>query len=409
MLKRILSIFIAICTLLAITSVSVFADETTELKAASKALRANEKEIAAYNDITPEEFLSNASKVLPEGSTVKLSFKNSDADLRIYRATTEKAGSVFANMVLTCGVYTTSEMVTVPIPQLTDTEADSDREKIGKDKEIIENAIKWVYVTNDTTADDILNELRKSIKNGSEISWDTDYNKQDATEKSVGGRLDGTLILTLNNRKETIKVLKTVHFEALAKTDDEQKPADEPKPAEEQKPAANISFTDVKADDYYADAVKWAVEKSITTGTSNTTFSPEDTCTRAQIITFLWRAVGSPKASAANPFGDVKTSDYYYDAAVWASEKGMVSGNAFAGDTPCTRASTVTYLWKNAGSPGIRYDECFDDVSADDDYATAVMWAFEEGVTSGTSETEFSPDAICNRGQIVTFLNRAID
>lgn len=151
-----------------------------------------------------------------------------------------------------------------------------------------------------------------------------------------------------------------------------------------------VSFNDVKDSDYFAAPVKWAVEKGITTGTSNTTFSPAETCTRAQIITFLWRAVGSPKASAANPFGDVKTSDYYYDAAVWASEKGMVSGNVFAGNTPCTRASTVTYLWKNAGSQGIRYDGCFDDVSEDADYATAVMWAFEEGITSGTSETEFS-------------------
>ena len=188
MCKKILSVFIAICTLLTMTAGTVFADETTELKAARKALTSREKEIVAYNDITPEEFLINAAKVLPEGSTVELSFKNSDADLRIYRATTEKAGSIFANMVLTCGVYKQSEMVTVPIPQLTDTEADSDREKIGKDKEIIENAIKWVYVTNDTTADDILNELRKSIKNGSEIAWDTDYKKQDATEKSAGGR-----------------------------------------------------------------------------------------------------------------------------------------------------------------------------------------------------------------------------
>ena len=170
----------------------------------------------------------------------------------------------------------------------------------------------------------------------------------------------------------------------------------------------NTNFIDVKADAYYANAVKWAVEKSITTGTTSTTFSPNDTCTRAQIITFLWRAVGSPKATAENPFSDVKESDYFYNAAIWASEKGMVSGSTFSGNTPCTRASTVTYLWKNANSPQTASSGSFADVSADADYAEAVAWAVKEGVTSGTSATEFSPETICSRGQIVTFLNRAL-
>ena len=150
------------------------------------------------------------------------------------------------------------------------------------------------------------------------------------------------------------------------------------------------------------------MEKNITAGTSATTFSPDDTCTRAQIITFLWRAVGSPKATTENPFSDVKESDYYYDAAIWASEKGMVSGSTFDANTPCTRASTVTYLWKNANSPQTVASDNFADVSADADYAEAVAWAVEEDVTSGTSDTTFSPDTICSRGQIVTFLNRAI-
>lgn len=169
-----------------------------------------------------------------------------------------------------------------------------------------------------------------------------------------------------------------------------------------------VSFNDVKDSDYFAAPVKWAVEKGITTGTSNTTFSPAETCTRAQILTFLWRAVGSPKSSKANPFGDVKASDYYYDAAVWASEKGMVSGNTFAGDTPCTRSSTVVYMWKNAGSPKIEIPSKFSDVPLSSEYAPAVAWALANSVTSGTSETEFSPDTICDRGQIVTFLNRAL-
>ena len=168
------------------------------------------------------------------------------------------------------------------------------------------------------------------------------------------------------------------------------------------------NFTDVKADAWYAEAVKWAVEKGITTGTSETTFSPSDTCTRAQILTFLWRAVGSPKSGAANPFTDVKADDYYYDAAVWASEKGMATGSLFEGNTPCTRASTVIYLWQNAGSPDTAVSGEFADVPADAAYAKAVSWAVRNGVTSGTSETTFSPDDTCTRGQIVTFLNRAL-
>ena len=167
-------------------------------------------------------------------------------------------------------------------------------------------------------------------------------------------------------------------------------------------------FADVKDTDYFAKAVKWAVEKGITTGTSDTTFSPSDTCTRAQILTFIWRAVGSPKSSAANPFADVKADDYYYYAALWAYEKDMISGNRFEGATPCTRASAVEYLWKNAGSPDSAASGSFSDVAKSAEYSNAVSWAVESNVTAGTSETTFSPDTICSRGQIVTFLNRAI-
>lgn len=169
-----------------------------------------------------------------------------------------------------------------------------------------------------------------------------------------------------------------------------------------------LRFTDVKDNDYFANAVKWAVANGITAGTSDATFSPADTCTRAQILTFIWRAVGSPKSSAANPFNDVNADDYYYYAALWAYEKGMVSGSRFEGTTPCTRASAVEYLWKNAGAPESSVNGSFSDVSANAQYSSAVSWAVQSNVTSGTSETTFSPDEICSRGQIVTFLNRAI-
>ena len=272
-------------------------------------------------------------------------------------------------------------------------------------------------------------------------------------------------------------------------------------------------FTDVKPDDYFADPVMWAVNKKITAGTSETTFSPNQNCTVAQILTFLWRANGSPTSKKSNPFSDVKSSDYYYNAARWAYEKGMVTGNTFGGDRPCTRSMAVTYMWKADVSKAFYIDddgflgqysylgdgghdtvvpnvvipdhvtgiasiklyfcksltsvtiptsvttilerafwECngltdvyyegseaqwkaididpdndelskatihynskkpsvntgFTDVPSTADYAQAVQWAVEQGVTSGTSATTFSPDSVCTRGQIVTFLHRAL-
>lgn len=166
-------------------------------------------------------------------------------------------------------------------------------------------------------------------------------------------------------------------------------------------------FTDIKSSDYFADAVQWAVEKKITSGTSATTFSPNSTCTNAQILAFLYRANGSPEPTISNSFADIKTTDYYYKAALWAAEKGMVSGSTFGANTPCTRAATVEYMWKAAGSPAAAYDGKFDDVPASADYAQAVAWAVENNVTAGTSKTTFGPDSTCTRGQIVTFLYRA--
>lgn len=166
-------------------------------------------------------------------------------------------------------------------------------------------------------------------------------------------------------------------------------------------------FTDVKTGDYFAEPVLWAVEKGITAGTSETTFSPNENCSVAQILSFLWRANGSPKPTTANAFSDVKSGDYYADAAAWAYEKGMVSGSTFGGNTPCTRSMAVTYMWKAAGSPSAEAAS-FTDVPANADYAQAVAWAVEQGVTAGTSTTTFSPDSICTRGQIVTFLYRGL-
>lgn len=168
---------------------------------------------------------------------------------------------------------------------------------------------------------------------------------------------------------------------------------------------SNEKFIDVLPNSYYFDAVNWAVKQSITTGTSSNTFSPNDTCTTGQIITFLWRAQGSPMPSIQNPFSDVKTSDYYYNAAIWAYQNGLIDGKTFNGNTPCTRSQTVTYLWKLSGKP-LSGEVNFNDVPENADYAEAVSWAVDAGITSGTSETTFSPDNICNRANIVTFLYR---
>ena len=167
-------------------------------------------------------------------------------------------------------------------------------------------------------------------------------------------------------------------------------------------------FMDVPADAYYAVPVAWAVDKKITSGTSLTTFSPANTCTRAHILTFLWRAVGSPKDSSGNHFNDVCSDDYFYNAALWAYDMGMVEGESFEGDLACTRAATVTYLWQCAGSPEPDGECNFDDVPADAPYAEAVAWAVENNITTGTSATTFSPNIVCDRGQIVTFLHRAL-
>lgn len=168
---------------------------------------------------------------------------------------------------------------------------------------------------------------------------------------------------------------------------------------------AKPAFTDVADSAYYAASVAWAVEKGITAGTTETTFSPNNTCTTAQILTFLWRAKGQPEPTIANPFSDVAESAYYYKAALWAYENGMVSGTTFGGGTPCTRSATVTYLWKLAGSPDAA-PSTFTDVASGAEYAPAVAWAVEKGVTGGTTATTFSPDNTCTRGQIVTFLHR---
>lgn len=167
-------------------------------------------------------------------------------------------------------------------------------------------------------------------------------------------------------------------------------------------PAAAAQFTDVKPGDYFAEAVAWAVENDITKGTSDTTFSPNDTCTRAQIITFLHRATGSLEPIGMYTVSDISPNDYFYEAVLWAKEWNMFKDNAFHPNDPCTRLMAVEFMWKFAECPTGAAQAGFTDVTSD-----AVDWAVENGVTKGTSDTTFSPDQTCTRGQIVTFLYRA--
>lgn len=180
-------------------------------------------------------------------------------------------------------------------------------------------------------------------------------------------------------------------------------------------PAA--AFLDVDEGLYYADAIAWAVEKGITAGTSETTFSPDVFCTRRQIITFLWRSAGSPEPeSMESPYDDV-ASDMnadFYRAILWAGGSGIIrpdnlDGGKFAPNEPCTRAAAVSFLWHYAGEPAAGGPAAFTDVAPEADYARAVAWAVEAGVTAGTGETTFSPDALCTRGQIAAFLYRCIN
>ncbi len=169
-------------------------------------------------------------------------------------------------------------------------------------------------------------------------------------------------------------------------------------------------FADVSSDAYYYDAVLWAAGNGIAAGTGADEFSPDASCTRAQMVTFLWRAAGSPApAGADNPFTDVGSGEYYYDAVLWAVENGITNGTSattFSPDAAVTRGQTATFLYRHAGSPDVSGESAFVDVAAGEYYADAVKWAFDNGITDGTGGSKYGPEDDCTRAQIVTFLYR---
>ena len=174
-------------------------------------------------------------------------------------------------------------------------------------------------------------------------------------------------------------------------------------PEEAVQPAPGLPFRDVPAGAYYADAVGWALRKGVTTGTSSSTFSPGGSCTRGQVVTFLWRAMGQPAPkSSVNPFSDVKNSDYFRTAILWATEKGITTGTSpktFSPGSICTRAQVITFLWRAMGRPEDKGSAVW--------YADAVNWAERHGLLAGTSQA-FTPDGTCPRADIVTYLYRAL-
>ena len=176
----------------------------------------------------------------------------------------------------------------------------------------------------------------------------------------------------------------------------------------EPEPRSN-PFRDVSERDYFSGAVQWAAERNITGGVSSDRFAPDEGCTRAQIVTFLWRAAGSPEPEGTLGFADVAAEAYYAKAAAWASEQGIAVGTsagAFGPDDLCTRAQSAAFLYRAAGANAAEEQTAFDDVDANAYYAAAVQWAVGQGITNGISSTQFAPDSVCTRAQIVTFLYR---
>lgn len=430
--KKVLGVFLALCMLVAALPTAVFAKKTAsdEIDEAIKAIKTNKNDVVVFNDMTMDEFLRAAAKVLPDDNTCTLSFEK-EADYRIYNASSQKDGSIFANILFTSSYetpypVTRHEMYDFKISQLTGAaaEANEDVELLDEDRKNVANAYKNISFDYTVTEEKIVEMARAAVKNGTTVESAGDFTLKEPTVKNRGS-VKLTLNLTLNNEKATVKVSNVVRQLEAEPTDTEDNTTDNSsntpditdnssnntsdKDSEYTSGSTKVTpnFNDVADDAYYAAPVKWAVENGITTGTSSTAFSPDMTCTRAQILTFIWRAAGSPTASAVNPFSDVTADDYYYNAAIWAYENDMVTGSTFDADTPCTRSSTVTYLWKFNGSPVLGIPSLFKDVSDDAEYADAVSWALIEEVTSGISDTEFAPDMICNRGQIVTFLYRA--
>ena len=227
----------------------------------------------------------------------------------------------------------------------------------------------------------------------------------DAYEKSKGhGFVDGICMVCGEKDPDYVEPTPVVTPKPTVEPTPTPTPTPEPTPEQPKNP-----FEDVKESDWYYNSVMWAVAANVTGGTSPTTFSPENPCTRGQVVTFLWAANGRPEPPVTgNPFTDVSESDWYYKAVLWAVENGITKGTSattFSPEQDCTRAQIVTFLYAAENRPFVySYDNSFTDVKESDWFYEPVMWAAENGVTGGIGGGKFGPNNVCTRGQIVTFL-----
>lgn len=347
----------------------------------------NQNSLFLYSNTTPNTATLTAT-VEPADSTDTVSWSSSNNDVVTVKNGVVKAvGNGTAAITATAGEYSATCEVTVarysagggtvtPTYTVTTPKVDNGSVTVSP-----KNASKGTTVTITVKPDDgyELDELIVTDKNGDALKL---------TDKG-----NGKFTFTMPGSK--------VEIEASF--------------VEIEEPIVVPEFTDVPADAYYADAVEWAVKNGITIGTGDgTTFSPDLGCTRAQVVTFLWRAAGSPAPkSTVNPFVDVLPGEYYAEAVLWAVENGITvgtnaEGTTFSPDEICSRAQIVTFLWRNENRPTASTVNSFVDVAQDAYYAGAVEWAAENRITVGTNPegTMFSPDEDCTRAQIVTFLYR---
>ena len=387
---------------------TVDADFTTD----SNAGTAVEKTEAEFADGTVKDFLGDA---FIQGGKYPI-LASSPADY------TKVDEAIAAAKAIDGSRYTNYDAVEAAVKAVDRTKSKAEQEEVDAMAEAITKAIaalveksnnssssggggsstpRYAVTVPDKTENGSLSVSSKNAKKGSDVTVtatpDKGYEVDDIVAKDANGNKltlkdngDGTYTFTMPASKVTVTA-------AFA-----EKKADEPVAPEK-------LFADVSADDYYYEAVKWASENGVTGGIGENLFGAKLPCTRAQIVTFLWRAAGSPEPKGMSGFVDVSADAYYAKAVAWAVEQGIVSGTSattFSPDAVCTRAQSVAFLYRAFGT---RMDKAagFSDVSADAYYADAVAWAVENGVASGIGGGLFAPDQDCARGQIVAFLYRA--
>jgi hypothetical protein len=358
-----------------------------------------EDSAAAWIGANGYDSLQEAVDVVGNNGEIDVTNENSDT-IYVGRTVTFTINGTFKGKVVASNIYTTitTKDVTggteytcvytapsVPVYRVVVNDAEG-----GKIKASANKAAEGATIVLTPVADDeegALENLAVVDENGNAVT--------------LTKRANGTYSFVMPAKAVTV----TGTFTIVA---DPEEPDEDEEPGDEEEEAT--VFTDVDEDAYYAEAVAWAVANEITKGTSETTFSPDDDCTRAQVVTFLWRYAGKPEPTTTeNPFTDVEEGTDYYKAILWAYENGITTGTSettFSPDDTCTRAQVVTFLWRYEGELTYEEAETFTDVAEDAYYAKAVAWAVHEWITNGTGDGQFSPDETCSRGQVVTFLYR---